>query len=160
MDAVKRAQAILDEHQHDMPEGVYLKLCDAMKAVHTQAATPPQGHPSQPTVQDVAPWSVDEQPGQFTYTFCVPAQVRTTTDVDLRRVHDYGLGGWGHRYFWYRNSPDDQYHELPMHLERIDSEGHPGEPTDMYMYKAGASWEIQAELEYNVHHTSEDLRTE
>jgi hypothetical protein len=30
------------------------------------------------------------------------------TNVDLRRVYDYGIGGFGRRFFWYRNSPDDQ----------------------------------------------------
>lgn len=70
----------------------------------------------------IAPWSVEEQPGRFTYMLTLPATMRVTTDVDLRRVHDYGIGGFGRRYFWYRNSPDDQYRQMPMHLESVDSE--------------------------------------
>ena len=74
------------------------------------------------SIAAIAPWSVEEQPGRFTYMLTLPATVRVTTDVDLRRVYDYGIGGFGRRYFWYRNSPDDQYRQMPMHLESVDSE--------------------------------------
>ena len=74
------------------------------------------------SIAAIAQWSVEEQPGRFTYMLTLPATVRVTTDVDLRRVYDYGIGGFGRRYFWYRNSPDDQYRQMPMHLESVDSE--------------------------------------
>ena len=85
------------------------------------------------SIAAIAPWSVEEQPGRFTYMLTLPATVRVTTDVDLRRVYDYGIGGWGHRYFWYRNSPDDQFRQLPMHLESVDSEVEADQRTTLTM---------------------------
>ena len=57
-----------------------------------------------------------------------PLTVRVTTDVDLRTVHDFGIGGFGHRYFWYNeqvDGPDPEpgsYVQLPMHLDHVDPE--------------------------------------
>ena len=129
-DPLARMQATLDEHGESMPSIAYLELCNHMRDVYAQrqaalarvALAAAQGR----RVQDVAPWSVDEQPGQFTYTFTVPATVRVTTDVDLRTVHDFGIGGFGHRYFWYNeqmDGPDSEprhYVRLPMHLDHVD----------------------------------------
>eukprot|EP01043_Picozoa_sp_COSAG02_P082130 COSAG02_NODE_20424_length_832_cov_1.462483_1_plen_139_part_10 len=87
------------------------------------AAIAERDHAQANAIRTVAPWHVEEVGnGQFTYTLTVPATVSVTTDVDLREVYDYGIGGVGHRYFWYRSSEDDQYHELPMHLESVESE--------------------------------------
>jgi len=130
MDAVTQAMATLDQHKHDMPEGVYLKLCDAMMAVHNQVTTQPQANFSQPTVQDVAPWSVPERPGRYTYSVRVPASVRVTTDVDLRTVPFFifrrGLG--------YYNSVDGEGSPLPMTLAMVDFEPDVGAPSSFGMY--------------------------
>ena len=39
MEAIARMQATLDDHKHDMPEGVYLKMCNDIKALHVALAT-------------------------------------------------------------------------------------------------------------------------
>jgi hypothetical protein len=130
MDAVTQAMATLDQHKHDMPEGVYLKLCDAMMAVHNQVTTQPRANFSQPTVQDVAPWSVPERPGRYTYLVRVPASVRVTTDVDLRAVPFFSF----RRGLWYHNSVDGEGSPLPMTLEMVDFEPEVGAPSSFGMY--------------------------
>jgi hypothetical protein len=76
-------------------------------------------------IRTVAPWHVEvrnQRDGRFTYNVGVPGMVSVTTDVDLRQVHDYGIGGDGHRYFWYRTSEDGEYHQLPMQLTAVSRE--------------------------------------
>ena len=130
MDAVTQAMATIDQHKHDMPEGVYLKLCDAMMAVHNQVTTQAQANFSQPTVQDVAPWSVPERPGRYTYLVRVPASVRVTTDVDLRAVPFFSF----RRGLWYHNSVDGEGSPLPMTLAMVDFEPDVGAPSSFGMY--------------------------
>ena len=109
-----------------MPEGVYLQLSNLARDLYRQVtAAGPQP----------APWSVQEEGGgRFTYMLTVPATVSVTADVDLREVYDYGIGGAGHRHFWYRNSADDDYHELPMQLESVESEPEVDQSTWLSMH--------------------------
>ena len=96
---------------------------NAEATAQRDAAIAERDHAQANAIRTVAPWHVEEVgSGQFTYMLTVPATVSVTTDIDLREVYDYGIGGVDHRYFWYRSSEDDQYHELPMHLESVESE--------------------------------------
>jgi len=152
--ALSQLQTTLDKYKQNMPEGAYLELCNDTKAVHTQLAAQPQV--TQPHLQDIARWTTDERPGQFTYDYNLPARVRTTTNVDLRTVYDCGLGGFGHRYFWYRDSPDGQYHELPMHLVSVESEPDINRPTTLHMQDNVSGQDIieyglDFEMEYGEH---------
>ena len=97
-----------------------------------------------PAVHDVAPWSVPERPGRYTYSVRVPAVVRVTTDVDLRTVAFFmfrrGLG--------YYNSVDGEVNQLRMTLERVDNEPDVGVPADFDMYDNATEEYI---LEDHVH---------
>ena len=108
---------------------------NAEATAQRDAAIAERDHAQANAIRTVAPWHVEEVgSGQFTYMLTVPATVSVTTDIDLREVYDYGIGGVDHRYFWYRSSEDDQYHELPMHLESVESEPEADQGTWLNMY--------------------------
>jgi hypothetical protein len=112
-----------------------LEQQNAEATAQRDAAIAERDHAQANAIRTVAPWHVEEVGnGQFTYTLTVPATVSVTTDIDLREVYDYGIGGVDHRYFWYRSSEDDQYHELPMHLESVESEPEADQGTWLNMY--------------------------
>lgn len=158
-------QVIIDTHAQQMPENVYLELCAHMKNLYSQVSemNTIQAVQAGERLQDIAPWSTGEQTGRFVYTFTVPALVRSTTDVDLRNVYDYGLGGFGHRGFWYRTSADGEYIPLPMHLCHVDDEPARNEGTwfsmdDQYTNTTIVEEDWEFTMEYNEHNLSSDLR--
>jgi hypothetical protein len=152
---IAQMQEALDEHKEQMPEGVYLQLSNLARDLYRQVtAAGPQP----------APWSVQEEgSGRFTYMLTVPATVSVTTDVDLREVYDYGIGGTGHRHFWYRGSEDDEYHELPMHLESVESEPEVDQGTWLSMHDNAEGIVFDGgfvQMTYGEHNLSADLRHE
>eukprot|EP01046_Picozoa_sp_COSAG06_P021583 COSAG06_NODE_1629_length_8873_cov_6.041486_3_plen_185_part_00 len=163
MDTIAQMQAILDEHGQQMPDNVYLELSNLTRSLYSQVSelNTNQAARAERRVQDIAPWSVVGQTGRFHYTFAVPAIVRSTTDVDLRDVYDYGLGGIGHRYFWYRTSADGPYITLPMHLTSVDSELEADQSTWLSMFDAHTGADIidgGVTMSYGEHNLSSDLR--
>ena len=95
---------------------------NAEATAQRDAAIAERDHAQANAIRAAAPWHVevqDQHDGRFTYEVGVPGMASVTTDVDLRQVHDYGIGGDGHRYFWYRTSEDGEYHQLPMQLTAV-----------------------------------------
>ena len=137
---------------------------NAEATAQRDAAIAERDHAQANAIRTVAPWHVEEVGnGQFTYTLTVPATVSVTTDVDLREVYDYGIGGVGHRYFWYRSSEDDQYHELPMHLESVESEPEVDQSTWLSMHDNAEGIVFDGgfvQMTYGEHNLSADLRHE
>ena len=162
MDTIAQMQAILDEHGQQMPDNVYLELSNLTRSLYSQVNEMASNQVAQAgrRVQEIAPWSAGRQIGRFQYVFTVPATVSSVTDIDLRNVFDYGLGGPGHRYFWYRTSADGPYITLPMHLTSVDSELEVDESTWLSMFDAHTVADIidgGVTMSYGEHNLSSDL---
>eukprot|EP01043_Picozoa_sp_COSAG02_P050140 COSAG02_NODE_5118_length_4612_cov_48.722136_2_plen_188_part_00 len=84
------------------------------------------------SLRSVAPWSVPERPGRYTYMVTVPARVRVTTDVDLRTVPFFSL----HRYYGlgYHNSRHGEVNPLPNTLEMVEPGPDVGVPASFAMH--------------------------
>ena len=137
---------------------------NAEATAQRDAAIAERDHAQANAIRTVAPWHVEEVGnGQFTYTLTVPATVSVTTDVDLREVYAYGIGGVDHRYFWYRGSEDGEYHQLPMHLESVESEPEVDQSTWLSMHDNTEGIVFDGglvEMTYGEGYLSADLRDE
>ena len=134
---------------------------NAEATAQRDAAIAERDHAQANAIRTVAPWHVEEVgSGQFTYMLTVPATVSVTTDIDLREVYDYGIGGVDHRYFWYRGSEDGEYHQLPMQLTAVSQWPAVSTFLDMRDNADGSIvFDDGAErMHYGEHNLSADLR--